>query len=365
MAARKGRPNSCHLIFIIKAVNTIIDQSQTVEIKWITRTRKFYESLGYTFTSYSDLFQVKITDLPTNSSHRVEVACDCCGKKQLTPYRNYNKIIAKSGEYRCRKCNAPHTSQTRILNNSEQKIKEFVKLVDSIGCKTFVTVGDYNGYSSPMPIVCPKHGEQMISLEQLKVGCICPMCGRSNKGKVFMLSPSQVESAISKRNGATLLNPEEYAGCNVKNLRIKCGTCGDVFVTNYTSAMISTCRCERCRRGTSEGELRIKEFLDENNIVYDRQKQFPDCKNIRPLPFDFYLEQYNCCIEFDGIQHYKQTSRQTYDDFRKRKMLDGIKDDFCAKNSIKLIRIPYFEYNNIEQILRKELNLWYELEDIV
>ena len=29
------------------------------------------------------------------------------------------------------------------------------------------------------------------------------------------------------------------------------------------------------------------------------------CKNIKTLPFDFYLPDYNTCIEFHGVQHYK------------------------------------------------------------
>lgn len=34
---------------------------------------------------------------------------------------------------------------------------------------------------------------------------------------------------------------------------------------------------------------------------------------------------------------------------------DNIKNNFCKKNSINLIRIPYFEIDNIEEILKSTI----------
>lgn len=34
---------------------------------------------------------------------------------------------------------------------------------------------------------------------------------------------------------------------------------------------------------------------------------------------------------------------------------DNIKNKYCEENNIKLIRIPYTEFDNIENILNKEL----------
>ena len=36
---------------------------------------------------------------------------------------------------------------------------------------------------------------------------------------------------------------------------------------------------------------------------------------------------------------------------------DKIKTNYCYEYNIKLIRIPYWEFNNIEKILMKELNI--------
>ena len=36
---------------------------------------------------------------------------------------------------------------------------------------------------------------------------------------------------------------------------------------------------------------------------------------------------------------------------------DNIKNQYCKDNNIKLVRIPYWEFDNIENILEKELKL--------
>lgn len=59
--------------------------------------------------------------------------------------------------------------------------------------------------------------------------------------------------------------------------------------------------CPHCK--TSKGERRVEQYLKENNIEYNKQYKFKDCKDIRCLPFDFYLPNHNTCIEYDGEQH--------------------------------------------------------------
>jgi len=68
------------------------------------------------------------------------------------------------------------------------------------------------------------------------------------------------------------------------------------------------------------------------------------------LPFDFYLPDYNTCIEFDGEQHFNKF-RFELDESRliKTKKRDIIKNNFCEKNNINLLRIKFNQ--NIESIL--------------
>lgn len=107
----------------------------------------------------------------------------------------------------------------------------------------------------------------------------------------------------------------------------------------------------------SIGENIIKDYLNENNIIFIKEKRFDDCKNIRSLPFDFYIPDYNICIEFDGPQHEKLSNHfnMTEDDFKKLQKNDEIKTSYCKNNNIRLIRIPYKYKNNIIEILNKNI----------
>ena len=111
--------------------------------------------------------------------------------------------------------------------------------------------------------------------------------------------------------------------------------------------------CPSCNE--SKGELRIKEYLNSKNINFKIQFKFKNCKNLETnylLPFDFYLPKYNICIEFDGMQHFKPIEHFGGEiAFKKLQHRDNIKINFCKNNNIKLLRIPYNKFNDIESIL--------------
>ena len=115
--------------------------------------------------------------------------------------------------------------------------------------------------------------------------------------------------------------------------------------------------CPSCNQ--SKGEFKVNKFLLKHNIVYERQKKFEDCKNIFCLPFDFYIPSIRTCIEFDGEQHYKPLDFfGGIESFKKLKINDKIKEDYCEDNYINLIRIKYdvinienFLYNNLKTII--------------
>ena len=113
--------------------------------------------------------------------------------------------------------------------------------------------------------------------------------------------------------------------------------------------------CPKCN--SSKGELFISNFLDKKKIHYMREKKFDGCVYERSLSFDFFLPQYNMCIEYDGKQHYESIEYFGGDDaFIIRKKRDKIKTKYCKDNNIILIRIPYWEYKNIELLLSNDIN---------
>lgn len=103
----------------------------------------------------------------------------------------------------------------------------------------------------------------------------------------------------------------------------------------------------------SSGEKIIREFLETHNITYQQEKRFSDCRDNKPLPFDFYLPDRNTCIEFDGQQHYEPIYNENRLAICQKH--DQIKNNYCEQNNITLIRIPYYEGNNINEILKTQL----------
>ena len=55
--------------------------------------------------------------------------------------------------------------------------------------------------------------------------------------------------------------------------------------------------CPKCYLNKSHGEVLIADFLNKNNIKYEKEKTFPDLMFSR---FDFYLPELNIIFEFDA-----------------------------------------------------------------
>lgn len=108
-----------------------------------------------------------------------------------------------------------------------------------------------------------------------------------------------------------------------------------------------SCGCVR-----SKGESKLQALFQEFEIKYEKEKIFKDCidpKTKGVLRFDFYLVDYKCLIEYDGNTHYKVTlgGWNTEENFRKIQYHDSLKDEFCQKNDIPLIRISYKDFDKI------------------
>lgn len=136
-----------------------------------------------------------------------------------------------------------------------------------------------------------------------------------------------------------------------------CGKYSVVASTNLLRGMTMSCGC----LVQSRGEMRITKFLEGLNINFEGQKRFSDCRDKNPLPFDFYLPNFNMCIEYDGRQHFEPVNfssnpQETKDNFELTNRHDKIKTKYCKDNNIKLLRIPYTELDNIEKILSDNLN---------
>lgn len=104
----------------------------------------------------------------------------------------------------------------------------------------------------------------------------------------------------------------------------------------------------------SRGQIKIEEILKAAGLNFAEEYSFPDLvsRTGRPLRFDFAIfdDQQNLdfLIEFQGIQHYEAKDafggfaglrRQQFNDMRKR--------EYCKKNNINLVIIPYWDEGRI------------------
>ena len=81
--------------------------------------------------------------------------------------------------------------------------------------------------------------------------------------------------------------------------------CGKFYKSELRSFYKGKCLCDECSKKMSKYERIIKSFLEENNIDFTQEFIINSCRDLYPLPFDFYLIKYNAFIEVDGQQHKK------------------------------------------------------------
>lgn len=140
------------------------------------------------------------------------------------------------------------------------------------------------------------------------------------------------------------IRPTEGRGSNgavIWECVCDCGNIAYVPSGQLTRGHTLSCGC----RHKSKWEMFIDNLLVGLNIDFIPQKRFPDCVNQKGsdmLPFDFYLPDYNLIIEYDGEHHFQPVKGWGGEEkFNITQQNDYIKTNYCQKNNITLLRIPY------------------------
>jgi hypothetical protein len=146
----------------------------------------------------------------------------------------------------------------------------------------------------------------------------------------------------------------EYKGRNKKVVLFHL-ECNNTFKMSPDKFIIGQ-RCTVCKE--SIGESKIRRILTNKNINFSKQYRFNDCRGIKyPLSFDFAIFKDNnlsCLIEYDGEQHFRPVNFNGISDdkalelFNNVKVRDSIKTNYCLKNNIKLFRIKYTSFDDLE-----------------
>lgn len=123
--------------------------------------------------------------------------------------------------------------------------------------------------------------------------------------------------------------------------------CGNIILVrpdHLRTHKVNSCGCLRI----SIGELKISQLLTENNIPFETEKSFEDCRSPKtnyPLRFDFYVDN-KYLIEYDSKQHTKSDGGWG-EDIKEIQYRDEYKNKWCKEHNIPLIRISYLQYEDL------------------
>lgn len=162
-------------------------------------------------------------------------------------------------------------------------------------------------------------------------------CGCYNKTTRLDLS------IIGKKFGK--LTVLEYIGNSMYKCKCDCGNEKIIRRDSLTTGNTSSCGCINY----SIGEKNIENILKINNISFKSQYTLPELKLKK---FDFAIFKNNQVIrliEFDGQQHYNDisgiwNSPESLEEIQRR---DKEKNNWAKEYNIPLVRIPYWERDNI------------------
>ena len=116
-----------------------------------------------------------------------------------------------------------------------------------------------------------------------------------------------------------------------------------VAANNLVRGHTKSCGCFH----SSFGQETIKKILEQNQIPFKNEYVIKKLNNKR---FDFAIlnstNQVIRLIEFDGEQHFKEVPIFT-NSLAENQKVDKLKNEWAKQHNIPLVRIPYWERNNI------------------
>lgn len=248
--------------------------------------------------------------------------------------------------------NYPHSFIYLLLKDVMNKNEDFIKrLKEKHGNKYDYSKTIYNGIDNKLIIICFEHGEFYQTAYSHLTGSNCPLCRNKNLSKKYSDTKDEfILKAKKIHNDKYNYDEVNYINGKIK-VKIKCSKHG--IFNQQPQSHLQGKGCPICKESKGENIIRI--FLNDNNIKYIPQKRFKDCKRIRPLPFDFYLPDFNMCIEYDGKQHYTIKNgwfgnKTPNNEYEKIKESENIKKTYCENNGITLHRISYLNKEIIEKL---------------
>lgn len=303
--------------------------------KGIMTEAEFIEKARAKFGDRFDYSLVKITGNQT----KVKIICPVHGVIEQTPY---NHLKCKSGCYKCSGLGG-YTTEDFIRLSKERN-----------GDRYDYSLTEYKGSLEDVTLICRKHGPFKVNAENhLHHGQGCRICNLGSR-----TTEEFIEDARKVHGDYYDYSKSVYMGIE-KPIIITCPKHGDFETTPHEH--LRGGNCAKCNM--SRGEERVELYLQRHNVKYIH------CKDIKsPLAtgpkkifnVDFALlddkDDIYMIIEYNGRQHYESIAFMGGDEnFDAQQARDAALRRYCHEEKIRLLEIPYTDFDRIEEILEQEL----------
>ena len=247
----------------------------------------------------------------------------------------------------------PECWKVRLSRSLTLTSEDFLLRLNEVHDGEVVALEDYKGSKCKImfdKITC-EHEPWLAEPGQILQGTSCPKCKGEKSAATLTLTNEEFLLRLEKVHNGEIVALSPYRSQQHKMMFNKITCEHEPWITTTRNVLRGT-GCPLCRE--SKGERFVAIILSAQNVVFEREKRFPDCKYSNPLPFDFSVKlpcgKY-LLIEIDGIFHREAAEGlTTAKDLAKQQKRDRIKDEYCKKNGHTLIRIPYYGTETLDDM---------------
>lgn len=276
-----------------------------------------------------------------------------CGNSFKASY-----LLFKTKKRKCRECVLKDIRKER--GNDFGDIVSFID--DETNCKILSKPSDYENQNSVLKFkcLCGEIFESSWRSFASSKNKLCPKCTDEIRSKSKTKSNEEFLSKVYEAVGNEYTFLEEYKNVKEK-ITVKHNECGHIYQVTPDGFLNNGRRCPNCM--CSKGEAKIGKILEKYDIKFLKQYIFDDLVGVQNgfLRFDFAIfnnDKLMCLIEYDGEQHFNLIEGlMNQQDFERLQEHDKRKNKYCKEHNLSLIRIPYYDFGTIEEILIKELNI--------
>ena len=303
----------------------------------------------------------------------------CARKLHKSELKNINTLTSgKCLNINCKMCNS--FAQWGIDNLGS----DFLEKYWDYGKNVVDPWKTSKGYNKKVWIKCQEkdyHGSYDISPDNFINNYRCPYCQNKKVHPLDSLGKLLKDiNLLHLWSDKNIKSPYDYAPYSGNEVYWKCpeGLHED-YLRKISVSTICEFRCPECQYSKGEEGISnyfislgfIKINVEDYKILdvsilhkykyYIPQMKYNGLIGLKGglLSYDFYLPNYNLLIEYQGQQHekYYKGFHKSKKDFERQQEHDKRKREYAQGHNIKLLEIWYWDFDNIESILQKELNL--------